>query len=245
MNRRALAFVLKAVNGNWEEALAFADRVQMTLFLRGAPGLPPWFEREIERRAARNAERVGRIEAACREVSGALHAAGVDFVFLKGLSHAAFGIDPLDRVQYDIDLCCAPGDTEAAARAIRTLGYEPHGTTSLSDQHLPPFVRPHTWQWRNDYFDPEMPIPIELHTTLWNDETDRIRLRGPEPFPTSVTYPRYWLTLDRRVAYAALHALRHVLRNERAPGARVRTIVFPRQARQRQPVLAAMARYAQ
>ena len=93
---------------------------------------------------------------------------------LKGLTHTDLGANPLRRAQYDIDLLCAATDLSGAMRALVTLGYGPHSGQALSDQHLPPLVKPsHNWKWQGDYYDPDIPIPVEIHTTLWNDERDR------------------------------------------------------------------------
>jgi hypothetical protein len=224
MTDRAVEFVSKAVRmpsspgkTDWQRMLDFADRTQMTLLLRYAPGLPDWVSREIAVRTEKNAERLRRLRAAYQEVSAALLTAGVDFILLKGFSHAAFGINPLDRVQYDIDLLCEPHMMAAAAAALERIGYAPHSEESLSDQHLPPYVKPTEWRWTGDYFDPGMPIAIELHTTVWEPETDRIRLVGPDLFWNRRHREVPWFCLADRAAYAALHALRHVIRNDARP----------------------------
>ncbi len=219
----------------WRELLAFADRTQLTLYLRGTDGLPSWLAEEIEARHDRNAQRRRRLIEAYAEVSGALAAAGIEFVLLKGFTHelqisagppGPRGGSPArirPRVQYDLDLLTLPGEVSHARKVIERLGYAPHGVQSLSEEHARPLVRPSNWTWRGDYFDPEMPIPVELHGSAWSAEHDRVRPAGMEEFWSR----RCLLDLNGlripafapadRLAFAALHVLRHILRHDARP----------------------------
>jgi hypothetical protein len=224
MSGGALEFVLRCLRiagdpseEDWGRILEFSERTQLTLLLRNASGLPAWVGAAIETRSAKNARRLACLRETYGEISLAFGLRGIEFVFLKGLSHEPLGFSPLDRVQYDVDLFCDPDSIAEATKALRALGYAPHSDLSVSDQHLPPFVKPHQWRWRNDYFDPDMPIPVELHTTLWNGEEDRIRLSGPNLFWRRRLRDVHWLHVPDRIAYAALHALRHILRNDARP----------------------------
>src|SRR5579871_7072861 len=103
-------------DAEWRELLRFADRTQLTLHLRGKPGLPAWLMEEIEARYARNAERRRRLRDAYAESSEALSRAGIDFVLLKGFTHE-LGLDGSARVQYDLDILTLPSDI-GGARAV-------------------------------------------------------------------------------------------------------------------------------
>jgi hypothetical protein len=208
----------------WRDLLALADRTQLTLYLRGTPGLPQWLVEEIEVRHAKNAERRRRLLAAYVEAARTLAAAGIDFVLLKGFTHeAGLGGSNLARVQYDLDILTQPGDVARAGMALECLGYAPHGEQSLSEEHTRPLVRPSDWSWREDYYDPEMPIPVELHGSVWSAERDRIHPPGMEEFwrrrcfieAAGLRIPAF-AEVDR-LAFAALHALRHILRNDTRP----------------------------
>jgi hypothetical protein len=120
-------------------------------------------------------------------------------------------------VQYDLDFLCQPSQSGAAVEVLRRIGYRAHSEGSLSDQHLPPMVKPEEWKWNGDYFDPDIPISVDLHTRLWNNESDRIRLSGLERFVERRCRDIPCFCLADRVAYAALHALRHILRNDARP----------------------------
>jgi hypothetical protein len=206
----------------WRELLAFADRTQLTLHLRGRPGLPGWLAEEIEARYARNAERRRRLRDAYAEVSEALGGAGIDFVLLKGFTHE-LGLDGSARVQYDLDLLTLPRDISGARAALERIGYQPHGAQSLSEEHSRPLVRPSDWKWRGDYYDSDMPIPAELHDSVWSAERDRIRPVGVEAFwnrrglieVNGLAIPAF-ADVDR-LAFAALHVLRHILRHDAKP----------------------------
>jgi hypothetical protein len=208
----------------WRSLLKFADETQCTLFLHAAQGLPDWFTKEIEARLARNADRRKRLLQAYQETSGALRAGGLDFVLLKSFTHEhGFGIEGAQRVQYDLDFFLTASDLAAADAALREIGYAPHGTSELSELHGRPLIKPSTWRWRGDYYDPEMPIPLELHTGLWHSESDRLLAPGVDAFWGRRTTTRACglqvpaLAEPDRVAFAALHVLRHILHNNVRP----------------------------
>jgi hypothetical protein len=212
----------------WRELLAFADRTQLTLHLRGKPGLPSWLVDEIEARHAKNAERRHRLRAAYIEAADALGAAGIEFLMLKGFTHevgemAGRRPAPQTRVQYDLDILTQPCDVARAGTVFERLGYAPHGAQSLSEEHSRPLVRPSEWSWRGDYYDPEMPIPVELHGSAWSAEHDRIHPSGIDEFwsrrcfieVNGLRVPAF-AEVDR-LGFAALHALRHILRHDARP----------------------------
>jgi hypothetical protein len=206
----------------WRELLAFADRTQLTLHLRGKPGLPSWLAEEIENRHANNAERRRRLFASYADVARALRTGGIEFVLLKGFTHEQ-SFDGATRVQYDLDLLTLPGETARARRVLECIGYAPHGAKSLSEEHSRPLVRPSDWSWRGDYYDPDMPIPVELHSSVWSAERDRIHSSGMDAFwsrrglieVNGLEVPA--LADVDRLAFAALHALRHILRHDAKP----------------------------
>jgi hypothetical protein len=207
----------------WKELLAFTDRFQFTLQLRGVPGLPLRVEAEIEERLAKNRARRERLREAYGEIAEALNAAGVEFVVLKGFTHeSGFGVAAENRLQYDLDFLCREEDRARACMALAKAGYLPHQGKSLSPEHSRPFVRPREWKWRGDYYDPEIPIPVELHDTIWDPEQDRIRI-GSSAFWGRRTVlmvdgmPVPALCEVDRLGFAALHLLRHVLRNDARP----------------------------
>jgi len=208
----------------WRDLLALADRTQLTLYLRGRLGLPPWLVREIESRHAKNTERRRRLRAAYLETAEALTSAGIQFLLLKGFTHeASLRVSNSARVQYDLDILTPPRHVTRARAVLERIGYAPHGEQSLSEEHSRPLVRPSNWSWREDYYDPEMPIPVELHGSVWSAENDRIRPAGMEEFWSrrclievdSQRIPAF-AEVDR-LAFAALHALRHILRNDTRP----------------------------
>jgi hypothetical protein len=99
------------------------------------------------------------------------------------------------------------------------LGYEPiqAGLKTPTD-HVPTMIRKTGWEWRGDFFDPNIPVSVELHFRLWDDETEcpapsglalfwgRRQPRQIEGLSYSALHP-----VDS-VGYSALHILRHLLR---------------------------------
>lgn len=207
----------------WQQVLAFADRTHLTLHLRGL-ALPREVELQIEERWKKNECRRVRLRNAFLELSSQFSRSGIDYVLLKGFTHEiGFGLAPGSRVQSDLDFLVSPQDRNRASDALRELGYRPHGPSNLSAEHGRPWVRPFDWTWRGDYFDPEMPIPVELHDSVWSAGGDRIPCPGLDHFwnrrallSAGEMEVRAFRELDR-IAFAALHALRHILRNDARP----------------------------
>jgi len=192
------------------EFLALADRTHCTLYLTGDNAM--------------NAERRKRLWAAYDEAANALSSNGIEFVLLKGFTHEVdSGLDPRLRYQSDLDFLCLPEDIPRARIALQKAGYRDHGSTALSDEHARPLVKPFTWQWRGDYFDPELPISIELHRSIWDDGRDRIRMQDiRESWNRRTTLAIEGRVIPAlagpdRIAFAALHVLRHILRNNASP----------------------------
>ena len=211
----------------WQAALSFCDRTQLTLvFGRAAGGqLPEWVRARIERNLRDNTERLEQARAAALEIDGAFHAAGVEYAVLKGFTQSPRYVpDPRLRVQYDLDLYCPPEPLLRAREVLLGLGYEPlRGFESYPLDHLPAMVRKTGWQWRGDYFDPGMPVSVDLHFRFWDEATERLEAPGLDAFWERRTgYAgggRCLPVLDPADAlgYTALHLLRHVLRGSLRP----------------------------
>jgi hypothetical protein len=204
--------------------LALADRTQLSLQLRGVSNLPEWFSAELESRYVRNQIRRGQLREAYAEIARLFTANQLEFVLLKGFTHETiFGIDPRNRVQYDLDFLLAPAAVTRAQGLLETLGYRAQGDESLSDEHSIPLSRNSCWRWRGDYFDTQIPIQVELHGALWSSVKDRIAAPGLDDFwrrrtvviVDGLEIPA--LSEPDRVAFAALHALRHILRHDARP----------------------------
>lgn len=211
----------------WRDALEFCDRMRLTLYLRDtAPeAMPQWVRERTEKNAVYNLERRRRLEQLYRTVGGCLSDAGIPFLAIKGITHnSGFGGRPESRMQYDIDLFSSHEGVHAARNTLSAFGYVPvEGIDQSPSDHLPAMIRKTAWEWRGDYFDPEIPIPIELHFQFWNERMERLRAPGTGDF---------WNRRIRRtlagielgvlcpvdaLGYAALHLLKHVLRGSAHP----------------------------
>jgi hypothetical protein len=201
--------------------LQWCDQRQLTLLIYhlGAAKLPAWARDAITPRKARYEQRFARIKRELFEVVEALDKAHVEFVMLKGLSHApALTPDARLRAQGDIDLWLLGDSVFQAQDVLSGLGYVP--LREAKSRHLAPMGKPNNWVWRGDMFDPEMPISVELHYELWSDDAEHIKIPGLEQF---------WERRKRRdfdgriinvladedlMGFAALHLLLHVLHGE-------------------------------
>ncbi len=218
--------LLRLLGGGHDEALlSFADRTLCTPLLRDAPELPAGFARDVEGRIQKVAQRRRALVETYRDAAAALERAGVEFVLIKGFTHEAdAGVDPSLRAQADIDLLCQPHDIKHAQNALIESGFVFHRGDELSDNHGRPLVKPHAWKWQGDYFDPAQPVPVEVHHSIWSQQRDRIPTPGTDAFWerrewVDVAGSRIPVFCDvDRLAVAALHLLRHVLRNNLRPG---------------------------
>ncbi|MEO8099395.1 MAG: nucleotidyltransferase family protein [Acidobacteriota bacterium] len=213
-----------AEDRDWRVLLELADRTLTTPALRHSPGLPLWLRQEVEARIAKNVFRRARLIETYQQAAEALRKAGIDSVLLKGFTHeidAAW--DPALRTQCDIDLLCPAEAGEPAQAALLACGFQFHDGSELSDNHRRPMLKPHQWSWKGDYFDPELPVSVELHHTIWSQQRDRVRTPGTEAFwDRRETMHAGGLEVPAfrdadRLGTAALHLLRHVLRNNVRP----------------------------
>ena len=212
---------------DWEKALRFSDGAHLTLALGLAcrDHLPEWVGEHIDRNLADNAQRWERVKAAYREASAAFEDAGLDFLVLKGFSQCPdFVCDPRQRAQYDLDLYFPPEQVDAAREAALKLGYEPvHALDRRPADHLPTMIRKTGWQWRGNYFDPDLPPSLELHFRFWDEHTEGFAPTGLDQFWERRVHRQLdglcFAALHRSdaVAYSALHLLRHLLRGDVRP----------------------------
>jgi hypothetical protein len=208
----------------WRRLLPLTDRAQLTLPLgvRGLHHLPGWVQERISGNLANNAIRHQRTLETYQHVANALSARGVEFVVLKGLTQWPFYCDqPRHRPQYDLDLYCAPAVLESAFQSLLELGYEPFGDKGRTAvDHLPPMIRKTGWRARGDYYDPDMPLTIELHFRLWDPGTERFNAGSAGKFWTrrrarnieGLLIPA--LDFSDGLAYATWHMVRHLVRGD-------------------------------
>ncbi|HTC91470.1 MAG TPA: nucleotidyltransferase family protein [Bryobacteraceae bacterium] len=212
---------------DWRQLIHFCHSAHLAIpfALRCRDRLPIWVADRFDKDLVNNAERWKRTKATYQKINSAFEAQGFEFIILKGFTHApAFVADPRLRAQYDLDLLLPPDQVQAAFRLARELGYEPvNGRDRNPVDHLPTLIRKNGWEWRGDYFDPALPLALELHFRLWNAGTEGFAVPGVEYF---------WERRERRTfeeleftslaavdlpGYASLHALRHLLRGDSQP----------------------------
>jgi MFS family permease len=205
-------------DSEWKAALHFTDRAGLTLILAAIcrDHLPGWVRERTDRNLAGNAERLRRLRSDLTIVTERFLADGIDYLLLKGFSQQTqFVPNPAVRASYDLDLYTPDPFLKPALDILRSLGYEHiHGVEHLPTDHLPAMVRKSGWQWRGDYYDPEIPPTVDLHFRFWDPATECFDAPGVETFWSRRLDEDGITVLDTvdRIGYAALHLLRHLLR---------------------------------
>jgi len=179
--------LLQALNEEqWHNLLRFCDLSQLTLPLVQLPldNFPVWVSDRLRCNLADNKLRFERIKTSYKEAASALDSAGAEYIVIKGFTQAPeYVATPQQRVQSDLDLYCLPKTIPAAKSALEKIGYSPEKSTNITaadHEHI--LVRSQSWQWKNNYFDPDMPLGIELHFCLWNSHVSRLTIPEVETF---------------------------------------------------------------
>ena len=201
--------------------LGWCDARQLSLMLPHIWGSrpPAWLREAVFQRTTRYELRFKRLKRELFEIVEALNATGLEFVMLKGLSHApALSPDARQRAQGDIDLWLRDSSVYKARDVLRGLGYVV--LLDSKSRHLAPMVKRSNWEWQGDFFDPEMPISVELHYELWSESAEYITAPGIEQFwerKKLRDFDGYKINVlcdEDLLAFATLHLLLHLLHGE-------------------------------
>jgi hypothetical protein len=185
-------------NADWKDALDYADRFQLTLALDLQTA-------RVEEARVRNIERNARILKLCCEILNAL-SGRYEIVVLKGIAHASlFQIKPEARIQYDVDL------------------FSPEHSAEI-EAILKPFShQSKNYQWNGDFYDPGIPIQIDLHKKLWDERMEGFPAPGVDDFWARRTWIEtgglrfQTLAPTDALGFAALHMLKHILHGDARP----------------------------
>lgn len=207
---------------DWSDLLSRWDFDHFLFPLQQTCGdfLPDHVREKIERDIVANGGRFERFKRAYSVLASALHAANAEHLVLKGFTQWPGYVEhPRLRRQSDIDIFCPPDSIDRAQRVLSGLGYETVDWIEPGpSDHLPPLIQKTGWKWRGDFFDPEMPIPVELHFRLWDQESSQIGPKNLDEF----WFRRVQRTLEDisfpglhpvdRLGYFSLNILRDLLR---------------------------------
>ncbi|QNI30744.1 nucleotidyltransferase family protein [Alloacidobacterium dinghuense] len=213
--------LMRLEDREWESLLRFCDPSHLTLPLSQVEsrGFPEWVVERLQRNAADNAERFTHVKSAYQEVAVVFRECGVDCVVLKGFTQAPeFVANTRLRQQSDLDLYCPKKMIRSAKAALESIGYQPENIQDYSRaDHLPTMIRHGDWQWRGNAFDPDMPLSVELHFCLWNEDVSRFSVPELDNFwerrITRSLEDISFRALDPvdHLGYLALHILRGLL----------------------------------
>jgi MFS family permease len=206
----------------WKDILARWDLDRFTMPLRQTWGdvLPDWVRAKIDRDIQGNSSRFERIKADYSKIANAIREAGVEHLVLKGFSQWPGYVEhPRLRPQSDIDLYCPPDSITQAKDALAVIGYQPVGWIGPGpSDHVQPLMQRTDWKWRGDFFDPAIPIAVELHFRLWDQESSGVGPKDLEQFWSrrvvrsldEISFPSF--NAVDGLGYFSLHILRDLLR---------------------------------
>lgn len=218
-----------ASESDWRRGLRMTDTAGLTLHLLAglrSRGHFQWVPAPIRARLQENEkDHTARVAAMSREFvefNRLLQSRGLQYLAIKGLANFPDFVDCLEhRVQYDHDFLVAPGDLECARQLFLELGYFPLETNHrLAIDHLPTLVKKTGWVWKGNLYDPAIPRAVELHFRLWHPEFDLIEIQIPGDIWSRSVHRDFggervpMLCREHALFYAALHAFRHLLRND-------------------------------
>ena len=207
-------------DGEWSTLLSYCDLMRLTLVLQrlGNRSLPDWVRLRLERNLIGNRERFARTKTAYGEIASALQATDVEHVVLKGFAQWTGSVDAGARMQGDLDLYIPADSIHIAREALLRLDYHPlRGFDRSPSDHLPAMTRKNNWKWRGDYFDPDIPLSVDLHFRFWDEINAGFGPLGLDAFwPRRIRRTIADLNFQAlhpadSLAYASLHALRHLL----------------------------------
>ena len=205
----------------WPRCLALCDRRQLTLMLGHYchAALPPWVVKRIDQNRSDYSKRFEGLKTDLNTIDVLLAQRGIPYVLLKGPSHSPhLTPDSILRVQGDIDIWCQPAQLLAARDVLLELGYRPMGVSG--GRHLPAMIRPYHWKWTGNHFAPDMPISVELHYRVWDDDFESIRMPAECGFwlrRTAASVAGRQLPVLCKadmLGFAALHLLMHLLHGD-------------------------------
>jgi hypothetical protein len=184
--------------------------------------LPQWVADRLERNLADNALRYKKIQSVYLEAATALHHAGVEHIVIKGFTQSPYYVArPEYRSQSDLDLYCPPIQIATARAALKQIGYASEESLSIAAaDHEYALVRPPSGCWKGNFYDPDIPLGIELHFCLWNPRVSRIDLPEIEAFWERRTVRQLdgfsfpCLCKEDHLGYLALHILRNLFLRE-------------------------------
>jgi len=144
-------------------------------------------------------------------VSAALHRAGIDHLFVKGVAlTAAVGRQPALRGGGDIDVWVRPTDVGAACEVIETLGWR-HRGQNLHGTDRGPLVR---WTWKECCLTRPRHTSVDLHWRVVEDQRE-VGYDFDEAWAASIPLPAIGPTVrtlspSHALAHVAAHARRDI-----------------------------------
>ena len=212
--------LLELSNTEWDKLLDLCDLAHLTLALAQvtSTGFPESVTQRLKSNVADNALRFTRVRASYLEAASALQNTHVPYLVLNGFTQCPeYVSDPRFRVQSDLDFYCPTDQILKARDALERIGYRSaHMSEANLSDDVATLIRPGSWEWKGNMYDPNMPVSIDLHSFLWNDKSSLIEIPEVKRFWAQrvirkcddFSFPA--LNVVDQFGYFALHVLRGI-----------------------------------
>jgi hypothetical protein len=207
---------------DWAKQLQWLDRSGLALPVaekllesENGPQIPPSILCALTKRLCDNQDRMIAMLELFDEIQRKLKAGRIRFCCLKGFSLITDCYSSIrERHQVDFDLLIDANNANSAAAILATLDYK---LISANDSGEMRFARPWTRHLTANswMYDISEGPAVELHTRLWEPETELVDFAIPEGWNESIcTSAVHGLTIPRLApAWQFVHLLLHVFRH--------------------------------
>lgn len=187
----------------------------------GGAKLPPFVKDRLNKNFLDNRQRVTRIADEFFGLNNLFRRYDIRYAALKGFSKVPdYCHDANLRTQFDHDFLVEPESSTTVDLALRSAGYIPKES---HEAHPRAYILSGTPAWpregRNNFYSSRLARAVEIHTQLWDSESEGVPFRLPKDFLQRAvdrswggqTYPA--LCEEDALLFEVLHALRHLFRS--------------------------------
>lgn len=187
-----------------------------------AKAVPEKVCNQLDKDLAENTSRVCFMQEEFREIVLLLERSGIPYAVLKGFALVPeYCPDPTLRSQYDFDFLVSPDSLPLVDRSLQGRGFikKPEHRSYNPAVYFHSAREPVLPNSLDNIFSPELYRPVEIHSSLWQLDSDKIRFTLPETRLSRVVIKTwngtrfFCLSPEEMLLFQVLHTFRHILNN--------------------------------